>query len=130
MVVNVKMSKRVERNPAKDGMSRSWVGWDPQARPEDIWANNRGVWNISKRALGERYATLSHDGVIRLVAEITGVEIIPAGEYDPRDKSTLVGDPLPAAHPVAAALIGQPVDRYRSPITYLDPLAAERGPVR
>ncbi len=61
------------------------------------------------------------------MAEITGVEDVPQGDDDPVPKRALVGQLLGADDPVAAALLGQPVDTHRNPLTYNDSVDVERG---
>ena len=61
----------VDRTPADhdDAMGRRWYGWDPYCTDEQLWEINRGVWRLSKRRAHERFATLSYDGVIQIVAD-------------------------------------------------------------
>jgi hypothetical protein len=53
-------------------MGRTWVGWDRYATDDELWAMNRRLWSLAEGAAEERFATLSYDGVIVVVAEITG----------------------------------------------------------
>ncbi len=53
-------------------MNRTWVGWDETASDQVNWDHNRGIYAVGDRVDHERYATLSRNGKIRLVARITG----------------------------------------------------------
>jgi hypothetical protein len=105
----------VDRRPADrhDPMGRAWYGWDPNATIEEIWASNRGVKHLREGAPGERFATLSYNGVIQIVAEITGRE-----RYG--DLWALTGIVLQPGDPVRDALVGMPVPQQRNPVAYID----------
>lgn len=104
-----------------DFMGRAWAGWDDSATLEQIWEVNRGQWVISADRLAqERYATMSYDGFIRLVAEIDEFETIP-GDY-----KVLSGRVLPSDHPMSEALVGTPWDGHRNPVSYIDTDRLER----
>lgn len=104
----------VNRRPADrdDAMGRSWYGWDPYATDEELWEINRGEWRLRKGAPGERFATLSYDGVIQVVAEITGRE-----RYG--DEWALVGIVLRPGDPVRDAMVNKPVPKQRNPVAYI-----------
>lgn len=119
MAINLKLSTRVNDDPAVAPWGRSWYGWDPDEPIEAVWANNRGCWYIGARADTERFATMSFDGVVRLVAEIQGrSEVYHHNGGHPN--LALEGHVLPVGHPVREALIGREVDRHRNPVTYFD----------
>jgi hypothetical protein len=94
-------------------MGRSWYGWNPGATDEELWEINRGVWRLSSGPIRERFATLSYQGNIQVVAEITGRE-----RY--HNEWALLGTVLLPGDPVRDALVGLPVRRQRNPISYFD----------
>lgn len=95
-----------------DAMGRDWYGWDPYATDEELWETNRGVWRLRKGPLDERFATLSHYGVIQVVAEIAGRE-----RYG--DEWALIGTVLQPGDPVRDALVNRPAPKQRNPVAYL-----------
>ncbi|MGN6405687.1 DUF3883 domain-containing protein [Sinomonas sp.] len=102
-----------------DPLGRDWWGFDPDATPEQLWANNRGDWSLdAKRIAAERWAALSYQGRVVLVAELDGPdhEILPDNSAG-KSKKALIGRPLPTAHPIHQALAGTPVRPARG-ITY------------
>lgn len=119
MAINLKLSTRVNEDPALTPWGRSWYGWDPHEPFEAIWENNRGCWNVGARADEERFATMSFEGTVRLVAEIHGrSEVFYNGGSKPC--LALEGRLLPEGHPVREALLGREVDHHRNPVTYFD----------
>ena len=127
MTINFKLEPVKPVDPAQDDMSRAWIGYSPTHTDQQTFDQNRGVWALGPRAARERYATFSVDGVIKLVAAIERIEIVPAKDPRKRPKSAIVGTLLAAGDPTFDALIGQTVDGHRNPVTYLlDPEAGER----
>lgn len=112
MAINFYLTNRTVPD-LEDPMDRTWYGWDPYATDDELWAINRGVWRMSKRPLRERFATLSHDGAVQVVAEITGRE-----QYG--DEWALTGVVLRPGDPVRDALVGRPVRSQRNPVSYFD----------
>lgn len=116
MAINFKLVDR-DRVPLDDddSMGRTWVGWDDDAPLEEIWEVNRGHWVVNgDRLRQERYATMSYDGSVRLVAEIDDFRTV-SGDY-----KVLEGRVLPADHPVSEALVGMPLEGHRNPVSYFD----------
>ncbi|TKI62522.1 protein NO VEIN domain-containing protein [Nocardioides jishulii] len=136
MVLNFTLSDRVDIAPS-DGLSRNrtWYGWDPGVDLETLWEVNRGDWAIGKRALEQRYATLSYEGRVVLVAAITGRESVKS---DKVAKWALKGYVLPSDHAAHRALHGRAMPRRRQPVAYVEdmpevdaiPLAASPPDVR
>jgi hypothetical protein len=121
VAVNFKLTKRPALDPVEDAMGRSWVGWDSRRSDEELWSNNRGVWALRATIMNdEDLATLSFEGVIQVVARITGTERITHPSFSRGYKTALVGDVLPPGDPVRDALVGRPVDQDRNPVTYID----------
>lgn len=118
MAVNFTLKDRVDVDPTEDPMGRSWVGWDARISDQELWDTNRGVWSLSEARVREvRFATLSYDGVVRVAAEINGLEF-----YDePRGpKQALTGEVLLPGDPAHDLLVGRPVPRNRNPVGYVD----------
>ncbi|GAA1243367.1 protein NO VEIN domain-containing protein [Oryzihumus leptocrescens] len=120
MAINLKLAPIWATDPKDEPWGRAWVGWDPTMSDEEIWESNRGIWSLSlTRLTTERFATMSTDGVIRLVAELEGHDIV----YDHRvgkDRVALIGTLLQPGDPVRDALVGQTVDQHRNPVSYID----------
>ena len=115
------MSEQVvagKSRPARDDdpLGRSWLGYDSNQSPADNWEANRAAWKLDPARV-ERcdLAVFSHGGVVVLVAEVTGVEPVPASRgYQGR--WLLVGSPM-----IGQPLVGhlQPVPRsHGNPVTY------------
>lgn len=118
MAINFILAEAWDTDPQTEPMGRSWVGWDPTRSADELWAQNRGVWRLEKkRVASERYATLSFDGVVQVVARIGGSETYQDGDAL---KTALIGEVLPDDHPVALALLGRRVPAQRNPVVYLD----------
>ncbi|NUU19049.1 DUF3883 domain-containing protein [Cellulomonas humilata] len=101
---------------ADDAWGRSSVGWRDDLSDAELWELNRGTWLIGDAAEAERYATMSHNGAVRVVAELTGArEPVVEGS---RVLHALVGHVLAPGHRAYDALIGRPV-RGRH-VSYLD----------
>lgn len=127
MPLNFKLGPVFEVNPDDDPMSRTWAGWSPTHTPQQTYDKNRGLWLLGPRAERERYATFSFDGTVQVVVAIDGIETIPAKTYGARSKRAIIGRVLEAGDPVHDALIGQPVDNHRNPVSYLpDPSGSPR----
>lgn len=126
MVINIRL---IDRQTAErdDPLGRDWWGFDPEATPEQLWANNRGDWRLDKKRIAaERWAALNYQDRIVLVAELEGPHDTVADRITGAPKTALTGRPLPAAHPVHEALIGTQVEYRRNPISYdADPKAPE-----
>ena len=110
MAVNFHLVQRRSAD-RDDAMNRSWYGWDPDATDEQLWEINRGVWRLQEGAPRERFATLSYNDVIQVVAEITGRE-----RYG--DLWALVGITLRPGDPVRDALVNMPAPKQRNPVAY------------
>lgn len=65
-----------------------------------------------------------------MVVALDGVETVPAKQVGARSKRVVVGRVLRPGDPAHDALIGQPVDGHRNPVTYiagLDPRTCRCG---
>jgi hypothetical protein len=79
MAVNFALVDAFAIDPNEDPMGRTWAGWDRTATDQDLWEVNRGRWRLDRRALArERFATISYQGVVQLVAELSGYELVSA----------------------------------------------------
>ena len=98
-------------------MSRTWLGWSAEPTDHEVYEQNRGIWFLGRRAWAQRVATFSHHGVVVAVIAVEQIEEIPplGGE---RPKRAIVGRVLEAGDDEYDALIGQPVDGHRNPVTY------------
>lgn len=104
MPLNFRLKRRWENLSAPDGgttddcvWNRTWCGWDPNLSSEDVFEQNRGVWNLGDAASQEHIATMSFDGAIQIVAEISRIENVAmkAGGY----KQAVVGRVLGPGDP-------------------------------
>lgn len=119
MAINFKLTEwRGIRDDADDPMERSWVGWDERLSVQELFDQNRGLWRLSTRAAGEEIATFSYDGEIKIVASIEGIEQYPFRDSSIPPKSAIIGTVIEDG-PIWQALIGQPVDNHRNPVSYL-----------
>lgn len=96
---------------SNDPRGRSWYGWDRYVTDEELWEVNRGDWVLASAPLSERFATLSYQGEVKVIAEITGRK--PCG-----DKWALLGDVLKPGDPVYDAMIGATIPPSRNPVRY------------
>ena len=101
-------------------MHRDWVGWSESVSHEELFERNRGIWLLGSRAQRERYATFSVDGVVRMVAEIDGIEVIPSEDPARRSKSAIIGRVLGPGDEAYDTFVGTPVDSHRNPVSYID----------
>ncbi|NKG19878.1 protein NO VEIN domain-containing protein [Paeniglutamicibacter terrestris] len=128
MAINFTLTERPSLDAARDPMGRSWVGWDCNRTDEELWEQNRGIWNLRSNVVDdEEFATLSFDGVIQVVARITGLEQVAVPESKSGYKTALKGEVLPLGDSVRDALVGTTVPPVRNPVQYL---AKERETVR
>ncbi|MEU9507790.1 DUF3883 domain-containing protein [Micromonospora sp. NPDC048170] len=116
MAVNFQLSPAREL-PAGDPLGRAWVGWRETSTDDELWELNRGRWALAARVDNERFATLSFEGRVQVVAEISGRERCDDGD---RVKWRLSGSVLCPGDPVHDALKGRPVPRQRNPVGYYD----------
>ena len=116
MAVNFQLSPAREL-PSGDPLGRAWVGWRETSTDDELWDLNRGRWALSGRVDNERFATLSFEGRVQVVAEISGRERCDDGD---RTKWRLSGSVLRPGDPVHDALKGRPVPRQRNPVGYYD----------
>ncbi|GAB3488268.1 protein NO VEIN domain-containing protein [Flexivirga lutea] len=118
MAVNIKLKEKFVIDRATDSMGRTWAGWDEDASDQVNWDHNRGRHTFGDRVDNERYATLSYDGRIRVVAELSGRE----QESNPRGvgrKWSLEGRVLPPGDPVREAFLRLPAPTGRNTIAYI-----------
>jgi hypothetical protein len=119
-VIHIRTCRKRFHNPAEDPMGREWVGWTEELTPQQVYDQNRGVYNFGPRAWRERYAVFSSivTGTIVAVVEIDEkepIEVVPGG------KKAIRGRVLGPGHPVHDELIGARMpDRHRNPFTYAD----------
>lgn len=107
MAININLGPRQDVDPYTQPIPRSFVGFDAKASDEQLWNANRGAWPLPSQTTQEQFATFSHDGTIRLVAELEGVENV---EQDGRIVQALLGRLLHRGDPVRDALVGRPVE--------------------
>ena len=127
MAVNIKLKAKFAIDRVTDSMGRTWAGWDDDASDQVNWDHNRGRHTFGDRVDDERYATLSYDGRIRLVAELTG----RGQESNPRGadrKWSLEGRVLPPGDPVREAFMRMPAPSGRNTIAYIDDPIGEADP--
>jgi hypothetical protein len=127
MVINIRLSDR-QAADIDDPLGRDWYGYDPDATPDQLWANNRGDYFLDAASVArERWAALNYKGWVVLVSELSdpGYEIL-AGKAG-RAKKALIGRVLPTGHSIHHALIGRQVEYAgRNSISYKpDPEYAE-----
>jgi hypothetical protein len=115
MAVNFQLSRA--HTPVDDPLGRAWVGWRETATDDELWELNRGRWALANRVDNERFATLSFDGRVQVVAEISGRDRCDDGA---RVKWRLCGTVLRPGDPVHDALKGRPAPRHRNPVGYFD----------
>ncbi|MEL4358375.1 MULTISPECIES: hypothetical protein [unclassified Luteococcus] len=129
MAININLGPRQDVDPYNQPIPRSFVGFDPKVSDEQLWNANRGAWPLPEQAAQEQFATFSHDGTIRLVAELEGVENV---EQDGRVVQALLGRLLHRGDPVRDALVGRAVEVGAAGVSLLDTaeqdamIAAER----
>lgn len=127
MAINFKLGAVTEVDPAKDDMSRTWVGWEPTLTDQQVYDQNRGLWVLGPRARQERLATFSVDGTVQVVVRIERIETVPAKQAGARSKRAIVGRVLAPGDADHDALIGTQVDGHRNPVTYIeDPAGGAR----
>lgn len=107
MAININLDARTDVDPAAQPIPRSFVGYDPQVSDEISWNANRGVFVLEEQAQNESLATFSHEGLVKLVAELEGIEHLETPE-GPRQ--ALLGRILPPGDPVRDALVNRAVD--------------------
>lgn len=110
MVINIRLSDRTSAE-SDDPLGRDWYGYDPDATPEQLWANNRGDWFLSAKSISdERWAALNYQGRVVLVAKLKNPNHVILADNTRAPKKALRGRVLPAGHSIHAALIGTKVD--------------------
>lgn len=107
MAININLGPRQDVETFSQPIARSFIGFDPKVSDEQLWNANRGVWELPEQARDEQFATFSHDGTIRLVAELEGIENV---DVDGTPMQALMGRLLHRGDPVRDALVGQSVD--------------------
>ncbi|CAN7242520.1 DUF3883 domain-containing protein [Arthrobacter sp. LjRoot78] len=129
MVINIRLTSR-QIAESDDPLGRDWYGYDPDATPEQLWAHNRGDWYLDAgRIASERWAALTYQGRVVLVAELNDpAHELLAGNTG-RPKKALIGRVLAAGDTIHVALIGTQVKyapHSRTAILYgPDPEAAD-----
>jgi hypothetical protein len=119
VAVNIKLRSRFTVDRSSDSMGRTWVGWDETVSDQVNWDHNRGRHTFGSRVDAERYATLSYDGRIRLVARLTGrrEESNARGTWK---KWSLLGEVLRPGDPLREAFLRIPAPAGRNTIAYFD----------
>lgn len=117
MAINISLPGRSEVDPANQPIPRTFVGFDPRLSDDMLWDANRGAYEIDEHTAQERFATFSHDGSIRMVAELEGVENVVE---DGRVRQALLGRILRAGDPVRDALVGRAVSPSLSEVALVD----------
>lgn len=105
MAVNISLEARREVEASQQPIARNFVGYDASASDGQLWNANRGAWALPTNLAEQRFATLSHDGTVRVVAELEGVENV---DDQGRRVQALLGRVLHPGDPVRDALVGQP----------------------
>lgn len=127
MAINFTLAPVRDVDADVDPMGRTWTGWDPARSAAELWEANRGIWPLSDaRLVGQRYATLSFEGCVQVVARIDGAQVHVAGTSPMK---ALTGQVLTADHPVALALLGAVVPAGVDAVAVLDTSEAERAAV-
>lgn len=110
MVINIRLIDRTTAE-SDDPLGRDWYGYDPDATPEQLWANNRGDWFLSAKSISdERWAALNYQGRVVLVAKLKNPNHVILAGNTRAPKKALRGRVLPAGHSIHEALIGTQVD--------------------
>ncbi|MEL4503578.1 hypothetical protein AAEX63_01430 [Luteococcus sp. H138] len=117
MAININLGPRQDVDPYNQPIPRSFVGFDAKASDEQLWNANRGAWPLPSQTTQEQFATFSHDGTIRLVAELEGVENV---EQDGRIVQALLGRLLHRGDPVRDALVGRQVEVGGAGVSLID----------
>lgn len=117
MTINFKLGDRRDQVAVEDPMSRTWLGWSSELTDQEVYEQNRGIWFLGRRARLQRVATFSHHGEVVAVIAVKEIEEIPPLGSE-RPKQAIVGCVLGAGDADYDALIGQPVDGHRNPVTY------------
>lgn len=117
MAINFKLGDRRDQVATEDPMSRTWLGWSAELTDQEVYEQNRGIWFLGRRARSQRIATFSHSGAVVAVVAVEEIEEIPSLS-DERPKQAIVGRVLESGDADYDALIGQPVDGHRNPVTY------------
>lgn len=107
VAINISMGPRSEVDRTTQAIARTFVGYDPSLTDDQLWNVNRGAWVLPEGADQEQFATLSYDGIIRIVAEIEGVENLT--DADGNKVQALLGRVLRRGDAVRDALVGQQV---------------------
>ncbi|HEY0260572.1 MAG TPA: hypothetical protein VGC18_12060 [Lacisediminihabitans sp.] len=118
LTINFKLNDRFDIDAAKDGMGRAWVGWSLDLSDHEVYEQNRGIWLLGRRARSQEVATFSHHGEVVAVVAIERIEDIPSLQHQ-KPKQAIIGRVLQVGDADYDALIGQRVDHYRNPVTYL-----------
>ncbi|WP_420176790.1 hypothetical protein [Luteococcus sp. OSA5] len=117
MAININLGPRQDVEPLTQPIPRTFVGFDPKMSDEQLWNANRGAWELPEEAFQKQFATFSHDGTIRLVAELEGIENV---EQDGKSVHALMGRLLHRGDPVRDALVGKAVEDTESEIGFID----------
>ena len=90
-----------------------------------MWEINRGLWKLGDKVDRERFATLSFDGRVQVVAEIDGRT---RHDVNGVTKWALTGRVLRPGDPVHDALKGAAPPRHRNPVGYFDTATLDSMP--
>jgi hypothetical protein len=118
--VNIKVTRTFAIDQATDSMGRTWAGWDENATDQVNWDHNRGRHTFGSRVDQERYATISYDGRIRLVVELTGRKEETNPKGGARKKWSLEGRVLREDDPIRQAFLELPAPTGRNTIEYIE----------
>lgn len=124
-MLHIMLTKKAPQNDPTDPLSRAYFGWDDAASIKENWDNNRGYYALGARADRERYVLFSLRSSGRVVMAGRIDDIIDAAGKPGR--RIIVGEPLPADHPVWKAYVGNGTPEHslvRNPVTY-PPLTVE-----
>ena len=120
-MLHIKLRDR-QSPPVNDPMDRTWIGYDPAVPVGELFEINRGRWKVAQRAAREGHAIFSHNGEVKFIAEIHGLEPSTEGRH------IIKGRLLQPREELWKRWVGRDApDRSRNPISYFqDP---EGGPM-
>lgn len=124
MAINIALEPRREVELEGQPIPRIFVGYDPKQPDAILWDANRGVYQLDERAGEEKFATFSHEGTIRLVAELEGIEQF---DVEGEKLGALMGRILVQGDPVRDALVGRQVEAVDT-VSHIDTTELDEMP--
>ena len=117
--ITISNDRRVK--PDEDGLGRKRVGYYDGMSQQALYTASRGCWVMGGRAVRERHALVTYDGIVRQAIEVHGIiDVSPVRSG--KGRRAIEGRILTAGDPVYDTYVGKPspVGRVRNPITYFD----------